>query len=164
MNKATKIIKASVDALMTLILIIGFIFILLFIIGIKPYIVLSGSMEPAISKGSMSFINTHAKFSKVNTGDVIAYTSPTGDKVTHRVVRITEQGFETKGDRNDVSDGFLTTQDNYLGRNIFSVPGLGYAMQIIQTPRGRVVLIVTIMVILAAGFLLDDKKEKKPKD
>ena len=164
MDKAIKVIKASVDALMTLILIIGIIFIFLFIIGIKPYIVLSGSMEPTIKKGSLSFINTHKHYSEVENGDIIAYISPNGEKVTHRVIRITEEGFETKGDKNNVSDGFLTNKETYIGKNIFSIPGVGYAMQIIQTPRGRIVLIVTIMVILTAGFLLDDKKVKKTKE
>ena len=164
MNNLIKVIKALVDALMTLILIFGIAFIVLYVVGIEPYIVISGSMEPAVKKGSLSFINNHSKFSDVKENDVIAYTASTGAKVTHRAIRITEEGIETKGDRNSSSDGITTTEENFIGKNVFSIPQLGYLIKNLQTARGKLILITLVMVILASGFLMDDKKDKKVKE
>ena len=165
MNKATKIIKASFDALMTVILILGILFLVLFAAGIKPYVVISGSMEPAIHKGSLSFINTHTKYEDIKLGDIIAYQAATGDKVTHRVSEVTEEGLKTRGDANSVDDVALTTESNFLGKNIFSIPMLGYAIGTLQTTRGKIVLGTIIVLILVASFSLDDKsvgkREKK---
>ena len=165
MNKATKIIKASFDALMTIILILGVLFLILFAVGIRPYVVISGSMEPAIHKGSLSFINTHSKYEDIKLGDIIAYQAATGDKVTHRVSEVTEEGLKTRGDANSVDDVAPTTESNFLGKNIFSIPMLGYAVGTLQTTRGKIVLGTIIVLILVASFLLDDKtvgkREKK---
>ena len=165
MNKFINVIKAFVNALMTLILIIGGIFILLFIAGIEPYVVKTGSMEPAIKAGSLSFINTHVSYENIKENDIIAYTASSGAKVTHRVVKITEEGIETQGDKNNTSDGISTKKTNYIGKNIFSIPKLGLAVELLQTVKGKVVLITVIILILVSGFLLDDgKKGKREKE
>ena len=161
MNKFIRITKALLNAIMTIILIVGILFIFLYIIGIEPFIVRSGSMEPAIQTGSLSFINKHIKYENIKENDVIAYVATTGDKVTHRAIKITEEGIETKGDSNDNSDGISTTKNNYIGKNVFSIPKLGYFVVTIQTTRGRVILITFIIVLLLAGFLYDDKPKEK---
>ena len=160
MDKFINVIKILINNLMTLILIIGMIFIVLFIFGIEPYVVETGSMEPTIKRGSLSFINKHIKYDNINNNDIIAYILPSGSKVTHRVINITEDGFETKGDNNNLSDGISTSKDNYLGKNIISIPKVGYVVKFIQTPKGKVILFVLIIVILTGGFLLGDDKKK----
>ena len=164
MEITIKVIKAFINALMTLTLIFGIIFIVLFIIGIVPYVVLSGSMEPTIQKGSLCFINTHSKYNEIKNNDIIAYTASTGDKVTHRAINITEEGIETKGDKNNASDGITTTENNFIGKNIFSVPKVGYLVKQIQTTRGRIVLVTLIIVLLLSSVLIDDKKGKRVKE
>ena len=160
MEKTEEVIKVIVDALMTVILIVGTAFILLYMIGIEPYVVESGSMKPAIQTGSLCFINKHTKYQDIKENDIIAFTATSGDKVTHRAIRITEEGIETKGDRNDRSDGITTTPSNYIGKNIFSIPKLGHVIKLIQTTIGKIILITIIIVILAVGFLDDAKKWK----
>ena len=113
-----KVIKVLINTLVTMILIFGTLFIILFAVGIEPYVVETGSMEPAIQRGSLSFINKHVEYSKINENDVIAFSISSGKKVTHRVIKKTDEGLETKGDSNNVSDGVSTTQDNYFGKNI----------------------------------------------
>ena len=68
-------------------------------------------MEPSIHVGSLCFVNKHYKYEKIKENDIIAFKIPTGNKATHRVIRITEEGFETKGDANEAADGFITTKD-----------------------------------------------------
>lgn len=165
MNLFIKVIKGFINSLMTLIIIIGIIFIALYVIGIEPFVVVSGSMEPTIHTGSLSFINKHVKYESIKENDIIAFTIGTGDKVTHRVVKITEEGFETKGDANDVSDGVSTTRINFIGKNVFSIPKVGYAVKLIQTKKGKIILVTIIIVILLLGFLMgdNDKSNKKGK-
>lgn len=129
MEKVQKVIKVLFDTLMTLILIVGIIFIFLFIIGFEPLVVESGSMQPSIQTGSLSFINKHAKYQDVKENDIIAFTASSGDKVTHRAISVTDKGIETKGDRNDRLDGITTTESNFIGKNVFSIPKLGYKVK-----------------------------------
>ena len=117
MKTYLKVIKAFINALMTIILIFGIAFIFLFLIGIEPSVVESGSMEPSIQVGSLCFVNKNYKYEKIKVNDVIAFTIPTGNKATHRVIKITNEGFETKGDSNENPDGFITTKESYYGKN-----------------------------------------------
>ncbi|MFQ7549591.1 MAG: hypothetical protein ACLRMZ_03850 [Blautia marasmi] len=53
--------------------------LLLCIIGIRPFIVVSGSMEPAIKTGSISWVNLHADASCMEQGDILALRETTGN-------------------------------------------------------------------------------------
>lgn len=164
MKNYIKVIKAIINALMTLILIIGIVFIVLFIIGIEPSVVESGSMEPSVHVGSLCFINKHYKYDKIKKGDIIAFEIPGGQKATHRVINKTEEGLQTKGDSNEEPDGIITTEENYYGKNIFSIPKVGYAIKATQTTKGRIVLITIILVLLVAGFSVGESKGKRFKE
>ena len=61
-------------------------------------------MEPNIETGSMCFINTRYKYEDVKIGDVISYKLNDNMLVTHRVVEISDNGIETKGDANESND------------------------------------------------------------
>ena len=165
MKTYLKVIKAFINALMTIILIFGIAFIFLFLIGIEPSVVESGSMEPSIHVGSLCFVNKNYKYEKIKVNDVIAFTIPTGNKATHRVIKITNEGFETKGDSNENPDGFITTKESYYGKNIFSIPKLGYVIKATQTLKGKIILITIIILLLAASFSIgENKKGKRFKD
>jgi signal peptidase len=133
--------------------------------GFKSYVVQSGSMEPVIQTGSMAIVNENASYDDVQVGDIIAFQSATGDKVTHRVIAITDEGMETKGDANDMSDGVSTTRSNFVGITVTTIPQLGYFMASLSTTNGRIILISCILALLFLSLLLDydDKEEKKEK-
>ncbi len=161
MNKIINVIKVFLNTLMTVIIIIGVIFIGLYLIGIQPYVVESGSMEPAIEVGSLSFINKRFKYEDIKPNDIIAYETDNGIKVTHRAIAVYDYGIETQGDANDLSDGIITTKENYIGKNIFSIPKVGYFVKMIQTPRGKIILGTIITVLLVAGILVGEPSKKK---
>lgn len=160
MEKMSKAIKVLVNILMTTILIIGVLFIFLYLIGIEPFVVESGSMSPTIQTGSLSFINKHISYDEIKENDIIAFEDHIGNFVTHRVIQITEEGLETKGDSNNTSDGISTNRNNYIGKNIFSIPKAGFFIKTMQTTKGKIVLITIIIIILLSGVLLDDKNNK----
>ena len=57
------------------------------IAGYRPYVVLSGSMEPEIRTGSICLIDTGYRYEELKVGDVIAFTNGR-ISVTHRIHEI----------------------------------------------------------------------------
>jgi len=157
-----KIFKGIINVILTLIIVVGGIFIALYILGIKPYVVLSGSMEPTIKTGSLSFINKNVKYNSIKENDIIGFKVGRETVVTHRVVSKSLNGLTTKGDNNKDIDGGFVTSNNYVGKNIFWIPKIGYAVTAIQTRTGKVVGITSIILLFLGGILLgeDSKKEK----
>ena len=156
-----KFLKLLLNIIFSVIIIIGLTFVVFYIIGIEPFVVESGSMKPEIDTGSLCFINKLTKYEEIKVNDVIAFKLPTGVGVTHRVVEINEDGFTTKGDSNDEKDGIKTTKENYIGKNIFSIPKLGYGIKLIQTKRGKIILGTIILVIFLAGVLIGEPSKSK---
>ena len=154
-------IKKIINALTTLIIVVGVIFLLLYFLGIKPYVVLSGSMEPTIKTGSLCFINKNTDYSSIKEQDIIAFKLNNGTLVTHRVVNKTSNGLETKGDSNNDLDGVITTKHNYVGKNSFWIPYLGYVFKAFQTTKGKIVYLTIIIVLFMIGLFFGDKPEKK---
>ena len=131
-----------------------------FVMGYKPYITMSGSMEPNIHTGSVCIVDTKAQYEDIQINDVISYRKTSGTLVTHRVIAITEEGVETKGDNNDISDGISTTEGNFHGKTLFSIPYVGYALKWLQQPQNIAIVVVIMAAVILLGFV-DDKEEKK---
>ena len=150
---------------MNCILILGTLFIFLYIIGIEPVIVESGSMSPNINKGGLVFINKKVKYESIKENDIIAFSiEEEGTRVTHRAIAITDQGIETKGDANNVSDGISTTRDNYVGKIIFYVPKVGNSIKKLQTRNGKIVCGTVVAVIFVLALFLEDTSKVKKKE
>ena len=62
MNWIIKTIKIVLNTAMTIIIVFGILFVVLFLFGIQPYVVESGSMEPTIHTGSLCFIDKKANY------------------------------------------------------------------------------------------------------
>ena len=158
-----KVIKGIINVLTTLIIIIGGIFLILYVCGIVPYVVLSGSMEPTIETGSLCFINKHTNYNKIQEKDIIAFKHKDGTLVTHRAVKVTKSGIKTKGDNNKDIDSNIVVKENYVGKNIFWIPKVGYIVKNFQTTKGVIILITCVVLLLVSGLLFgeDDKKPKE---
>lgn len=126
-----------------------------FVCGLRCYIVTSGSMEPAIPVGSVCLVDTSVKYGEIQPGDVIAFRRGNG-LVTHRVVAVTADGLETKGDANERSDGITTGPDNFHGKTIGYLPGMGYGLLFCK----RFLLQWSIPILLGA-WLLQVFRERK---
>lgn len=120
------------------------ILLLPMIFGIRPFVVLSGSMEPIIHTGSLCYINQNVESTDIVTGDVIAFNIDDAT-VVHRVIGLDEENrFITKGDANEVQDLAPVSSSNYVGKQVFSIPYLGYVSQWLQTTTGIVVVVAAI--------------------
>ena len=160
-----KIVKKIINVLTTIIICVGGLFLILYILGIVPYVVLSGSMEPSIKTGSVCFINKHAKFENIKEKDVIAFKMNDGTLVTHRAIEINDSGIVTKGDNNKDADRNIVTNSNFVGKNLFWIPKVGYVIKAFQTTTGRIIAVALILLLLVSGFLFgDDNKKEKVKN
>ena len=62
------------------------------VFGFKPFIVLSGSMEPTIMTGDIAIIKSCNK-DELKEGDIIAFRNGTS-VITHRIIEISEKNGE----------------------------------------------------------------------
>ena len=126
------------------------------VFGVKPAVVLSGSMDPAIQVGDLIFVND-CDPAALKEGDVVCYLS-SGKAITHRIVSIAEGDdgqprLVTKGDANNAEDRLAVSFDQVQGQwSGARVPGLGNAILFMQTPAG---MILFIMCPLALFFAWD---------
>lgn len=80
----------------------------------------SASMEPSLVNGSLCLVNRISGMDNVDVGDIVVFSLWDETLVAHRVQRINEHGFVTKGDANDTEDIFMVTKENYYGKVMFS--------------------------------------------
>lgn len=94
--------------------------------GWEPYNVVSGSMEPTISVGSMAYV-VRTDPELISDGEVIAFYDDLGNTVVHRAVRnrMVEGEIVTRGDANDANDMKPVPWDRVIGRVSVVVPYLG---------------------------------------
>ncbi len=156
-----KAVKIIINVITSLIIGIGGLFVILYVCGIVPYVVLSGSMEPTIKTGSLCFINKHTSIEKIKEKDIIAFKLNDGTLVTHRAIEVSDSGIVTKGDNNDVIDSGKVQKVNYFGKNMFWIPKLGYVVKAFQSMKGKIILITAIIVLLVSGFIFGEDKNKK---
>ena len=156
-----KILQIIINTISFIIFIAGMAIVVLYGMGIKPSIVISGSMRPKLPIGSLCFIDTRYPIDNVKINDVIVYTV-NNQKVIHRVVKIVDKEIRTKGDANSYVDGTIVTSKNYYGKCLFSIDNMGFVTIKLQSTTGKTIFVTTIIVI----FILQDlinyavKKEK----
>jgi signal peptidase len=122
------------------------------LLGVRPLIFMSGSMEPTIPTGSLGFAKI-IPADQIRVGDVV--TVPVADSyVTHRVVAITRNDatatLRLQGDGNKESDPTLH-QVTEVPRVFAFVPELGTAVAWLSRAPG--VYVLAGYVVLALGML-----------
>ncbi|MFC6874025.1 signal peptidase I [Halobellus marinus] len=115
------------------------------------FVVLSGSMEPALSPGDVVIVDASGP---VEVGDVITYrTGADTVPTTHRVVGVVDGGYETKGDANENADAGLVGPGAIIGRTILVIPLVGHVILWVNTPVGYVTLVVAPLVLFGISEL-----------
>jgi len=104
------------------------------LLGFKPAVVVSGSMQPLIEVGDVVFI-VQARADDIRVGDVIGYVSARG-LIVHRVV-----GYEyinnkkflvTKGDANNAPDAVPVHPMQVVGKYAGKIPKVGMVVIFIR--------------------------------
>lgn len=142
------------------------------LVGLQPYMVLSGSMEPTYHVGSLVYVKK-VDYKQLQVGDPITYMISQDTVVTHRIIEVLVDEedpntlrYFTKGDANDAPDGTSVHYKNIIGKPVFSLPYLGYVSNFIQHPPGTYIAISAGAILMLLVFLPDlfeedgDKKKK----
>lgn len=149
--RSTLITTAAVVGAITIVIVA-----ICLITGVRPAIVVSGSMSPTIPTGSMTFAR-EIPVSEVQVGDIVTVDRVIGSGlVTHRVIDITEADGATElllqGDANDAPDP-APYPVRTVGEVVFHVPWLGTAAAVIRTPLGLTSVALLVIAFMILGFV-----------
>jgi signal peptidase I len=141
----------------------------------QSFVVLSGSMEPAMSPGDVVVVSDHnsgvglagalatvglvdGPGSDIERGDVVTFrTSGSEPPTTHRVVEVVEtetgEAYRTKGDANEDPDQSLVRPQQIVGEVVFVLPYVGFVVRFADTTAGFAALVVAPFGLLALSEL-----------
>lgn len=137
------------------------------VVGLTPYAVLSGSMEPAYHVGSLIYVR-QVDPETIDVQTPITFTLNGGVVATHRVVDVIRDGsgyaFITKGDANSDPDGTPVKPENVIGVPVFSIPYLGYFSNWLQSGAGMIAGVALAAALLLSTLLSEllPKADKPP--
>ena len=124
--------------------------------GVGSAVVLSGSMEPAVSVGDLLIIS---EWNNYQVGDIVVYQSGR-IAVTHRIVSISGDEVITRGDANNAEDEPISLE-RIKGKVVMIIPCVGYLVRIIKTPLGTLAIIALAVFLMARSFRLEKEKDKQ---
>jgi signal peptidase len=128
-------------------------------IGDHAYVLRTGSMAPTIDPGDVEVVQPIAAI-HARIGDIVAFRDPQWrDRlVSHRVRAIDRVGnrvnFITQGDANTGREHWSVPAGGTIGRVIYRVPKLGYAVAWLGTREGRIGLVILPALLLMASLLV----------
>lgn len=137
------------------------------VIGFQEFNVISGSMEPQISVGSIVYVKPVA-FEELNEDDIVAYEAG-ASVVTHRIVSIDRDNrlITTKGDANSSPDFMPVAYTNIIGRVTVHIPFLGAIAATLSETIGKfvaVILLIIGVILVNFGEKKTDKKKNEEKE
>lgn len=120
--------------------------------GRQFYIVVSGSMEPVIARGSLLVVKP-VDPSELKREDVITFIDPADPVrvVSHRIMDVVAGGsFITRGDANNTDDPKPVPAENILGKAEYAIPYAGYVLDFVQSTEGLIiaVLIPSLLIVV----------------
>ena len=120
------------------------------LLGLRPLVVRSGSMEPTIHTGSMVLVRM-VPARQVHVGDVVAVKRPDRTTVTHRVLKVEPRGSSTvltlKGDANQDPDPDPVVASE-AGKLVLTTPWLGRLGALLASARGGFALGWVVAVVM----------------
>lgn len=138
------------------------------VFGYKFYIVLTGSMTPAINPGDLVVVK-ESDASEIKQGDVITFGSPNNKNITtHRVKKINNKNgiqFVTQGDANDAEDPTPVEEKFLVGKVTAHISKIGTVMQSIQNHLKEIIIIILLLglFLFLLQYLLSRKKKAEDK-
>ncbi len=128
-------------------------------LGFGATVVLSGSMEPALSVGDLLIVVPEDEY---NVGDIVVYQA-SGIAVVHRIVEIDGDAVITQGDANNAPDEPIPLT-SVKGKVVAAIPFVGYIVEMIQTPIVTVILIALAIWLMEASFGRDKAKDSEERE
>ena len=123
-------------------------------LGMHPFTVLSGSMEPTIHTGDIVVVRSVSPLD-ARVGDVVMFRSPEqpAKLITHRMISMRVRGetvyVVTRGDANTGVERWSVPTTGTIGRAEYRIPKLGYATNRLGSRVGRLAFLVVPACLLA---------------
>jgi signal peptidase I, archaeal type len=141
-----------------------------YFMNLRFYQTTTGSMEPYMKTKSIVVVKK-ADIDDFAVGDVVSFARA-GNAIAHRVIGITEEGLQTKGDNNRVDDAAIVTRDEIIGKCVLVMNWVAVFLNNLETPTGVIRVIVLpvlffITVLLAINYfkmVKITKEEEKQQD
>lgn len=132
------------------------------LLGLTPYAVLSGSMEPELPVGSLIYVK-HVDPTEVHVGDAITFRLESGTLVTHEVYEIDAAAHEFKthgianvdAQRNISPDAAPVPWSSLVGSVVACVPLLGYVNVFVTRPPGVFMVIAGVAVVIGVSIVIE---------
>ena len=162
-----KLLKNLVAVSAAIAALLGIVVLILVMAGFRPFILKTQSMEPIYTQGSLCWVDTQATLDSLEVGDVLVYRSPANSLVLHRLVDIRESNTSSllsavmQGDANELTQDVELSHINYVGREAFSIPGLGSAVDELIS-RHVIWITVAVFVLLACVPWESMKRRNSP--
>ena len=117
-------------------------------LGIKTYVIISGSMEPSLQIGDIVIVKKVAQ-NELKQGDIISYRQ--GQSViTHRIAEVIDKEgeveYKTKGDNNNAEDSGTVSYEMIEGKVVKHILQVGKIAIILQK-KGTIIFIILILYI-----------------
>lgn len=122
--------------------------------GVGAAVVLSGSMEPALSVNDLVIVKAQDSY---QMDDIIVYQEK-NYLVIHRIIGIGENVLQTKGDANNIPDEPFDTA-KVKGKMVARIPNMGILVQMIKTPIGIFGLLGTAIFLTELSFRREKQKD-----
>ena len=129
------------------------------LVGFRSFTVRSGSMTPAIETGDVEVTQPISPLS-ARVGDIVTFVDPegTGKLFSHRVqsVRVVgdEVAFVTRGDANTSTERWRVPVGGSIGRVVYRIPKVGYALAWVDSAPARLALIAIPALLLLWAALV----------
>ena len=124
--------------------------------GTGAAVVMSGSMEPTLSKGDLIFVR---KAEELHTGDIVVYQSD-NMLVVHRIITLYGDTVVTQGDANNAADDPIDVSQ-VKGVVRFHVPYVGTVLEAIKTPMGTLVTLLLAFALVELSFRRQKEKDNE---
>ena len=122
-----------------------------FFLNLKIFQVTTGSMEPYMQEDGIVIVKK-AALSDFAVGDMVSFVRG-GGAIAHRVIAVTAEGLQTKGDNNPVADTALVTQEEVIGKCVLVMNWVATFLHSLETPTGIVKVVVLPLLFLIVLFL-----------
>lgn len=127
--------------------------------GYGTAVVLSGSMEPALSVGDLIVVKETTQLAE----DQMIVYDQNGTLVVHRIISISGDEIIAQGDANNAPDAPIDASV-VKGKVVAIVPGAGAVVEAIRSPAGILVIVGLAVVLLELPHLRQKKKDEKQMD
>jgi len=137
-------------------------------IGDRSFTVRSGSMTPAIETGDVLVTEPISPLA-AKVGDIVTFRDPegSGKLFSHRVQSVRPAGddvhFVTRGDANTATEHWNVPAGGSVGKVVYRIPKIGYALVWTGTIPARIALIaIPALLLCCTGLARIWRSEPEP--